>query len=71
MQILNPFVLIFISKNDMQEKKLSLVSGTNRNFQLEADYFCSTSAEPWYCVNSPPQDWKIPSALVTSERFLY
>ena len=35
------------------------------------DCFCSTSTEPRYCVNNHPRDQKIPSALVTSERFSY
>ena len=54
-----------------KKKKLSLVTGMDGNLWLSSDCFCSTSAEPGYCVNSPPRDWKIPSAPVTGERLLY
>ena len=70
-QTLRPFITLFILKIICKKKKLSLVTGTDGNFRLSGDWICSTSAEPWYCVNSPSQDQKIPSALVTGERFLY
>ena len=54
-----------------KKKKLSLVTGIDGNFRLSGDCFCSTLADPRYCVNSPPCDQKIPSAPVTGERFLY
>ena len=70
-QTIKSFVPIFILKMICKKKKLSLVTGTDGIFRLSGDCFCSTSAEPRYCVNSLPRDRKIPSALVSSERFLY
>ena len=67
---LNPFVPIFIIKNDMQENETITSNRTDGNFRLSGDCFCSTSAEPRCCVNSPLRDRKIPSAPVTGERFL-
>ena len=64
-----PFVSIFISKNDKQEKG-TITSNQYGWFPALGTCFCNTSAEPRYCVNSPPQDWKIPSTPVTGERFL-
>ena len=61
-QTLKPFVPIFTLKMICKKKKLSLITGIDRNFRL--------SAEPRYCVNSHPRDRKIPSEPVTSERFL-
>ena len=60
-------------KNDMQEKETitNLVIGTDGNFRLFCDCFGSASAEPRYCVNSPPRYRKIPSVPVTGESFLY
>ena len=55
--ILNPFVPIFLSKNN-KTKKLSLVTGTDGNFRLLSDCFWSTLAEPRYCVNSPLETGK-------------
>ena len=67
-QKLNPLVPIFISKND--EKKLSLVAGTDGNFRLSGDCVCSTLAQSRYCVNSSPRDQKIPSALATGDSYI-
>ena len=53
-----------------KKKKLSLVTGADGIFRLSGDCFCSTSAEPRYCVKQSPLDLKIPSAPVTGERFL-
>ena len=66
---LNLFVPIFIFKNDIQEKEI--ITSMDGNFRFLGDCFYSTTAEPQYCVNSPPRDWKIPSALVIGERLLY
>ena len=63
MQTLNPFVPFLFLKMICKKKKLSLVTGMDGNFRL--------TAEPRYCVNIPPGDWKIPSVPVTNERFLY
>ena len=41
MHTINPFVLIFIFKNDMQEKE----TGTDGNFLVSGVCICSTSAE--------------------------
>ena len=46
MQALNPFVPFLFLKMICKKKKLSLVTGTDGNFQLSGDCFCSTAAEP-------------------------
>ena len=55
------FRFLFI-KMICKKKKLSLVTGTDGMFRFSNDCFC---------VNSHPQEQKIPSAPVTGERFLY
>ena len=54
MPILKPFVLFFFLKMTYKEKKLSLVTGADGNLWLSAACY-SSSAEPCYCVNSPPR----------------
>ena len=49
------FQFLFL-KMICKKKKLAQVAGTDGNFRLSGDCFCSTSAQPRYCVNSPPQE---------------
>ena len=44
----------------MQEKETITSNGIDGNIRLSGDCFCSTSAEPLYCIKSPPLDWKFP-----------
>ena len=50
----------WFSKMICKKKNLSLVTGTDGNFRLSGDCFCSTTTEHRYCVNSPPRDRKNP-----------
>ena len=50
-QTLNLFLPILFLKMICKKKKLSPITGADGNFRL--------SAEPQYCVNSPPRDRKI------------
>ena len=71
-QTLNPLVPIFISKYDMQEKETIT---SNREIAGSRVTFCSTSAEPRYCVtNSPPLETgmsHLRRLLVKADHFNY